>query len=58
MTMESADLLSIVAASGGASGVATWATMKVKLEWLRTDVNDLKGQVKKLWEIVRKHSVP
>ncbi len=56
--METVDLVSIVAASGGASGVATWAAMKVKLDWLRADVNGLKGQVGKLWETVRDHSHP
>lgn len=48
--LETGDLIAIVTASGGASGVATWAAMKVKLDWLRKDVNELKDQVKHLWE--------
>jgi hypothetical protein len=63
MSMETAELMSIVAASGGASGVATWAAMKVKLDWLRSDVDSLKakssdtrGQILKLWEAVKSHS--
>ena len=56
--METVDLVSIVAASGGASGVATWAAMKVKLDWLRTDVNGLKRQQEKLWAAMREHGHP
>ena len=58
MSMETVELVSVVVASGGGSAVATWATIKVKLEWLRTDVNGLKKQVEKLWAAMRDHSHP
>jgi hypothetical protein len=39
------DAVWIAIASAGINAVALWATLSTKLEWMRTDIDDLEDRV-------------